>query len=276
MAEVKTETKAAFRFYPSIESAGSASKKNRDFTGSNALWSLQEKIDGSQISVSTQDNVKLRFFCGKRERFLDQEEATSLFSKLMMFMGTMAKLLKVGYTYHGEAIQDLRHSTCTYNRLPRGFMVLYDVQDADGRWLTAKEMQAEAARLGLECAAVLHDNTDEKTDPFEVVTTLLQQIEEGKLESMLGGRPEGIVLKHPAYCKKSDAAPTAMKFKFVTKVFKEKQSQKKVRADRISPTDYIAWVGAHHSLRTTRRQGWSKRASICTPRRTSRNRQPHS
>jgi hypothetical protein len=127
-------------------------------------------------------------------------------------------------------------------------MVLYDVQDSNGRWYSAQEMQAEGARIGIECVPVLFDNDDENVDPFETAASLMRRIEEGDIKALLGGRPEGIVIKHPAYVKNADGPATAMKFKIVTKQFKEKQAQKKVRAERISPSDYVAWVGAHFDV----------------------------
>jgi hypothetical protein len=95
----------AFRAYPSIVALGSNARKSRSFTGLNRKWSCQEKVDGSQISLSTTDGDTLRFFCGKRERLPASEPATSLFTKLMAVMQTHVKLLRVGHTYHGETIQ---------------------------------------------------------------------------------------------------------------------------------------------------------------------------
>ncbi len=238
-----------FRYFPSIEHGTTNSKSV--FKGNNALWYIQEKIDGSQTSFSIVGS-EIVFYCKSSRKVYEKEDDLGLFKKMMDMIRYKFKtgVFNKNLTIHGECVQDLRHSSNTYDRTPSNFFIVYDIQDnTTGRWFSASELKAECDRIGLEATACLYQNTDEKVHPFTKAQELIKLIEEGKLQSCLGGVPEGVVVKHPAYVREQDGRQSAMKFKFVSRAFKENRSVKKIKSSaRISPTEYLEWIGSMYDV----------------------------
>ena len=140
-----------FRCYPSISHAKPAAEQSHDWQ-LNPHWFIQEKLDGSQLSFSRQQRSdgseapQLHFYCGKAEK----SAAAVLFAKVLTMVQSVEQQLTVGFTYHCEYVGKLRHNVVEYARLPRMYLVLYDVQDADGQFLQPAAMRDEAGRVGLE------------------------------------------------------------------------------------------------------------------------------
>lgn len=76
------------------------------------------------------------------------------------------------------------------------------------------EIKEEAERVGIECVQLLYED-DGSMSAFDKATSLIADIEDGKIRSCLGGMPEGIVVK------KDNG-----KFKMVTNHFKERHAVK--------------------------------------------------
>jgi hypothetical protein len=128
--------------------------------------------------------------------------------------------------YHGECIAKPKHNVNHYDRVPKFFFVLFDVQRADtGAYLTRRMVEEIANVLEIECVRLFWQNEDENVQPSAIIETLLERIEQGLEHSMLGGdKPEGFVLKHPHFTKEN-GKEVATKIKIVRNAFKEKHRE---------------------------------------------------
>jgi hypothetical protein len=107
--------------------------------------------------------------------------------------------------------------------------VLYDIsrlnfRDTAHKWLTPEEFQEEADRIKLQYVPTLYRSSTAKEgkNAYQVCNELLAKMEKSEIASCLGGRMEGFVVKT---VRTSDSKKVARLGKFVTKQFKEKQSQ---------------------------------------------------
>src|SRR5690606_17156441 len=97
--------------------------------------------------------------------------------------------LREGWTYRGEFLMKPKHNILKYDRNPEGFVIIFDIQDNNGEWLSPEAKAYEAQSLGLECVPLLHrGKVDEK-----VLHGLLSRT------SILGGPIEGVVIKPASY-----------------------------------------------------------------------------
>ena len=258
-----------FHFYPSINHAKDSSDQSHDWR-LNPHWFIQEKVDGSQLSFSRRrpskavDEARLQFCCGRAVKTV----AAVLFAKVIVMVEAIEQQLTDGFTYHCEYMGKLRHNVVDYGRLPRMYLVLYDVQDAEGKYLQPTEMAVEAERLGLECAALLADHTTQPQPDVNPVA-LARSLLAGGLQSQLGGQAEGVVLKHHNYQhvkyrgqwrngvleeKEAVVELVHKKLKFVTDQFKESKTVKRERAE-LTPTAFLRWVGQQYSTAARWRKG---------------------
>ncbi len=202
-------------FYPKIESKG----LTRDL-GNNT--EIEEKIDGSQMSFTQLET--LVFF--NRGRVL-QEPWDDVFHRA----ATMLKAhfddqsLNRDYIYHGEVIRKLRHNKIEYTRVPRFYFILFDIYDkVANRWLTHPEIKTEGERLHLEVIQLYWRGSVDPATPDITIQTIakniVSQMETGEVTSMLGGIPEGVVVKNPK-CYDAKGREYAAKIKHVRTQFKE-------------------------------------------------------
>jgi hypothetical protein len=110
----------------------------------------------------------------------------------------------------------------------------------DKKYASPEFKQEEAKRLGLECVPSLYYNEDVNCDPIQKCSELIKNIEEENLISLLGGIPEGIVLKHHSFNKNGKIVAT--KKKMVTNKFKERHCNKQEKMT-YSVDDYIKRLG---------------------------------
>ena len=234
--------------YPSISSSTTATRKREWKTNCN--WYIQEKIDGSQFSFSThitenKDKKQIRemvYTCGNTERNSD----AALFKKAI----TVLEILKYNFTpdlvYHAEMITSKRHNIVEYERMPHHFVVVYDISN-EKQYFSIEEMIKECQRAGLEFVPAIYTNTNPEVNPHEKCLELIKDIEEGRLLSILGGKPEGVVLKCSRFVNlKGETVNT--KIKYVTSLFKEIRHVKKPTRTRQSIAEFISWVGEHFNL----------------------------
>jgi len=219
--------------------AGTKTVKKRDWTGDNAAWYLQEKVDGSQLSFCV-DNVTglLRFFNRGKEK-------TAPYQKV--FLRTITALrhrlerdcdIDTDLVFHGEAIGARKHNVTVYDRVPRYGFVLFGVQRGH-EYLGLKEAKEIAAEYDLEFAQIVYENDDESVNPHDKVAAIM----ETRIQSALGGEAEGIVLKHHSFTK-PDGKTATCKFKFVYPEFKEvhrKKQKKVVTTTEDFLDDLVSW-----------------------------------
>lgn len=166
---------------------------------------VEEKVDGSQLSFG-RFNGELRVRSKGKEMIADAPE--NLFKEAV---ATAASLeLREGWTYRGECLQKPKHNSLAYERVPRGNVILFDINSDEERYLSYEEKQAEAARIGLEIAPLLFAG---KIESANDVLAFLEQ------ESILGGQKiEGVVIKN--YSRFGRDKKVLMG-KYVSEAFKE-------------------------------------------------------
>jgi len=186
-------------------------------------------MDGSQLSFKLSgDHLMFR----NRQGFL---EFSSIYLNALIALQNLVNLVNPNYVYHGEAICKLRHNQLLYKRTPKMFFVLFEVEDVrDGSFLNYENKEKEAKRLGIEVTPLLfrgNGPNDEKE-----ISILLLKMEDGRIESILGGKPEGIVVK--TYT--GNKWPKLLKL--VRDEFKEQQAATKDYGTKIKSVDELCEV----------------------------------
>lgn len=124
---------------------------------------------------------------------------------------TQAYGLVDGWTYRGEAFCKPKHNVLSYDRIPRGGIILFDVNTQHEEYLGYGDKLKEAARIGLEVVPMLYAGI--------VTEAILRQLL--KTTSILGGQEiEGVVLKPGQYSLWGDDKKVLLG-KFVSERFKE-------------------------------------------------------
>lgn len=217
----------------------------------NYRWFIEEKVDGSQLSFQRQgDAVEFR----NRSKVVPVDVALdrACYANAVRAIGRLADRLNPAYTYHGEAVCKRRHNVVAYRVTPLKFWICYGIYDGE-RHLDRPALEAECARLGLQCVQVLYANDDPLAlDPAPRVIEIVARIEAGQIESCLGGSViEGVVVKHNAAWHSRSKAYKCIQFKHVTAAFKECHVQKRapvVQHDAESLMAHLAWIGSKFAL----------------------------
>jgi hypothetical protein len=234
---------------------------------------VQEKIDGSQFSfckAADSSVAPVNFFCkGNPKRTGD-----ALFNKGIAVVSMLHDKLNPELVYHSEYMSKPRHNAVTYDRLPKYYCVVYDIRHIiSGQFFSPAELQVECDRLGLECVALLFDNSvtrDTTLDAKAVAEDLIAQIMDGRLASCLGtNKPEGVVLKCHNFMKEAThelgtTTTSNTKLKFVTSAFKERKSTKipKTKADSLTPSQFLRSVGSLYDTQPRLRKGIQRMRDI--------------
>ena len=145
---------------------------------------IQEKIDGSQLSF--RKDAKGKLFIRSRNQDIDLDDA-GMFSRGVEAIRELD--LTPEYTYRGEFLGKPKQNTLAYDRVPKQFVIIFDIDNGDQDYLLPSQVDKEAQRVGLEHA------------PFYGIVTEKPKVEELqrllKNKSILGDVPiEGIVLKN--------------------------------------------------------------------------------
>lgn len=173
---------------------------------------IEEKVDGSQFSAMVDHNGKLHMRSKGAEIHFGNVQ--DLFQPTVdhFVSQSMSGRMVPGVIYRGEAMKSERHNTLRYSRVPRGHLVLFDVDGGGQAYVGVEERSDHANAIKVEPVPVLFRGVLESE---EQVMELL------KRESFLGGAlVEGVVIKplvpdyYPADGKRIAA-------KFVSEAFKE-------------------------------------------------------
>ncbi len=176
------------------------------------------------------DNDGIFFF--NKSSLLKKNNAT--FRKAFEFLSRdkILKLANKDYIYHGEAVCKRKHNVIIYDRTPTNCFIVYDIYDTKSNcYMTLEDKHKECIRMGFEYVNVFYNNDTPDTNPYDKCKEIMISIENGSLESCLGGTPEGMVLKHESF--KSGDKSVATKLKYVSSSFKEKH---KIGGDDIKYT----------------------------------------
>jgi hypothetical protein len=114
---------------------------------------VEEKYDGSQFTFGlVPDGDKLSLFrCRSKSTMIDPS-APGMFKQAYdtaLRLMVEGKLV-TGWTYCCEFISKLKHNVLQYNRVPDGFLVLYDVRKSATEFAGPTEKHLLALDLGLE------------------------------------------------------------------------------------------------------------------------------
>lgn len=219
--------------YPSIVTLDV--KSTRDWS-ENHQYYIEEKIDGSQLSIMINDGI-LSFY--NKNKIAGMNNAFEKAITMLSFKYNGKDILNPDYTYHGESVCRIKHNVCVYERTPKNYFILYDIT-YNNEYLSSEAKKLEADRVGFEIVPTLYHNTDPTQNPYEICDKLIKQIESGEITSCLGGNIEGIVLKHHAFFKKGKSVAT--KLKLVTTNFKERHIVKQPKAE-LSADDFLMSLG---------------------------------
>lgn len=137
-----------------------------------------------------------------------------LFKRAVEAIREIEPLLKPGYTYRSEYLAKPKHNTLCYDRIPKNYLMIFDIDAGLQCYLPAQEKKEEAARLGLESIPVFFSGIIENLEMFR---ELLNH------ESCLGGQKiEGVVIKNYRLFAPDKKV---LMGKFVSEAFKESHSK---------------------------------------------------
>jgi len=172
---------------------------------------IQEKVDGSQISFGViNGNLSVR------SRGQDvTNDTTGMFSKAVKELQKRKDFMFEAAIYRGEYLQKPKHNKKTYSRIPKGNVILFDVEYPDGTFANPTTLLLEAHQLDLECVPTFYEG-----NAIAIQDMLPSYLTN---ESILGGtRIEGIVIKNYDYKNKFGNIIWA---KIVTSEFREKHAR---------------------------------------------------
>lgn len=173
-----------------------------------------EKVDGSQFSFGL---VEGELVCRSRRQQIDLGNP-GMFKLAVHTANDLMEqaLLQEGWTYRGEYLSKPKHNTMAYDRVPRGNIILFDIDRGDQDYVTPSGVVDIAANIDLESVPLLETYFTKPN--LEDVTALLET------ESVLGGgKIEGVVLKN--YSLFGERDKKIVMAKVVSEVFREKHSK---------------------------------------------------
>lgn len=109
----------------SIKYNGPKALKKKEEMGTDSTYYIQEKIDGSQLSFTIQDDGSLLFACRGKPIKKDVKQ----FQKAVHMIEYMSDRFNPNYVYHGECVTSNKHNIITYSRMPLYNFILYDITD---------------------------------------------------------------------------------------------------------------------------------------------------
>ncbi len=175
---------------------------------------VQEKVDGSQFSFRLDGDGSLE--ARSKGAVIHPEAPPAMFKAAVETVVVLkeANHLHPGWTYRGEVLQKPKHNTLCYGRVPKGNVILFDIDAGLEDYLAPVELRDRAMLLGLEAVPLLHEG---KINSWEELKGLLDR------ESVLGGTNiEGMVFKNYARFTRDKKA---MMGKYVSEAFKERHGK---------------------------------------------------
>jgi hypothetical protein len=186
---------------------------------------VEEKIDGSQFSFGAfdvveparpEDGYQREIRVRSKGCVLNIDAPEKMFSEAVASVLERAELLHEGWTYRAEYLKKPKHNGLAYDRIPRGHLIVFDINVDQENYLPYADKAAEAARIGLECVPLLDSGLLTSVEQFRryLDTT-----------SVLGGQKiEGVVVKPSAY-NLFGLDKKCLMGKFVSEAYKEVQAK---------------------------------------------------
>lgn len=185
---------------------------------------VEEKLDGSQFSFGVFDEeenldtgpgtapVRVLKIRSKGVQ-MHPDAPEKMFNKAVETVKSIQHLLTPGWTYRAEYLAKPKHNTLAYDRAPKGFLAIFDINPGEEDYLTHEAKAAEAERLGLDVVPLIYSGRIATVDQFR---SMLDRV------SFLGGQKvEGVVVKN---YKRFGPDKKVLMGKFVSEAFKEAHS----------------------------------------------------
>lgn len=196
--------------YPSIYNLGHAAIA--DLLKGRVI--VEEKVDGSQFSFGRGEDGEVS--CRSKGAEINMLAPEGMFAAGVRTVQALEPLLTPGVTYRGEYLSKPHHNALTYDRVPKGNIIIFDVNSGLETYEAAEQKRMLAALLGLECVPVLFEGM------IENVKQLRDLLE---TQSVLGGQKiEGVVIK-PAHYDLFGRDKKTLMGKFVSEAFREVHSK---------------------------------------------------
>lgn len=180
---------SSWHSYPKVQTLGHRSLQN--FLDHEMV--VQEKIDGSQFSFGwfpeKDDADGMGLMIRSKGAIIHADAPPKMFARAVDTVKDLRaqNLLVPGWTYRGEVVDKPQHNALTYDRIPVGRIILFDINDGMESYISYEDLPTISASMGLESVPALF--TGRITSVAEV-RRFLDTI------SCLGGQKiEGVVLK---------------------------------------------------------------------------------
>lgn len=178
----------------------------------------EEKVDGSQFSFGLfpeeENSGVLDLRVRSKGCVMLVDAPQKMFQPAVDTVKAIKGLLVPGWTYRCEAFFQPKHNALHYDRVPKGNIILFDVNTGNEKYLSRQEKEREAERLGLEVVPMIHFG---RVDSIEFFRSFLDK------QSVLGGQKvEGVIAKN--YVRFGRDGKCLMG-KFVSEAFKETHSR---------------------------------------------------
>lgn len=195
---------------------------------------VQEKIDGSQLNWTWDAEGDLHVRSKGMWQYGGPENRTEPEG---MFKPAIEHLLTIerndgywqGLFFRGETVTKLRHNTLTYERVPAGKIVLFDVTDAGWREENPGDLQEWANVLEVDMTPTYYRGPGHL---WAGANGLLDNV------SILGGPIEGVVIKNYS---KMDVEGKPMMAKVVREEFQELH-QRAWKSDNPTKSDVVQQI----------------------------------
>jgi hypothetical protein len=221
--------------YASVFAIGHKAIEAIFYNGAHVV--VEEKVDGSQFSMCRKDGV---LACRSKGKELIISAPEKMFAKAVEVADSLP--LKDGWVYRCEYLQNPKHNTLEYSRVPKNHLILFDVATGLESYLSYADKANEAERLGIEVVPLLHEG------PVENFSQFAEFMER---ESILGGcKIEGFVVKNYNLFTPDKKIAVG---KYVSEAFKEKHGVE-WSSKNPSPADFVQTLT--DSLKTEAR--WNK------------------
>jgi len=177
---------------------------------------IEEKIDGSQFAfglLQAEEGGEYTLHLRSRRQTIHPEAPPKDFAGVTKTVLSLVPSLVEGWTYRGEVLARPHHNCLSYERVPAGNVIIFDIDQGMEDFLDPIGKEEEAHRLGLECVPLIPVENPRDLDALKAIL---------ETPSCLGGTTiEGVVFKS---LTRFDRDGKCLKGKYVSEAFKEKNA----------------------------------------------------
>jgi len=174
---------------------------------------VEEKVDGSLFRIGKTD--KGDFFMGSKSVDIYEENIPKMFEKVCEYGLKIKDKVPNGFAFFCEYLEKPKHNVLVYERIPKNYLMLFEVWD--GKRFSSKEKEKWAKKFNIEASPILFKGEIKSVEDIE---HLLEK------ESFLGKeKVEGLIVKNyrDFYLLGGKAQP--MFGKYVREQFKERHEK---------------------------------------------------